>query len=154
MRNTLVDSVRKLVQDSKEPAKLAARADGQLASYVEWINSWGVPERATEIVGEWVPPVGTKNIRPRKGGSPGRRKRGATAEAVGHLDGTASGGTASHGRASIAKAGKLPRQDSCGKNGAGQDPGRDSEEIRQLLSSVAPVVAGSKEHQRARYGHS
>ena len=63
MRNTLVDFVRKLVQDSKEPAKLAARADGQLASYVDWINTWGVPEVATEIVSEWVPPVGTKKLR-------------------------------------------------------------------------------------------
>ena len=66
MRNTLVSFVEKLVQDSKEPAKLAARADGQLASYVEWINSWGVPEAATEIVSEWVPPVGTKKLRPGK----------------------------------------------------------------------------------------
>ena len=66
MRNTLVSFVEKLVQDSKEPAKLAARADGQLASHVEWINSWGVPEAATEIVSEWVPPVGTKKLRPGK----------------------------------------------------------------------------------------
>ena len=58
--------VEKLVQDSKEPAKLAARADGQLTSYVEWINSWGVPEAATEIVSKWVPPVGTKKLRPGK----------------------------------------------------------------------------------------
>ena len=66
MRNTLVSFVENLVQDSKEPAKLAARADGQLASYVEWINSWGVPEAATEIVSEWVPPVGAKKLRPGK----------------------------------------------------------------------------------------
>ena len=76
MRNTLVSFVEKLVQDSKEPAKLAARADGQLASYVEWINTWGVPEAATEFVSEWVPPVGTKKLRPGKTIAP-EEERGA-----------------------------------------------------------------------------
>ena len=36
MCNSLVDFVRHLVRDSQEPARLAARADGQLASYKEW----------------------------------------------------------------------------------------------------------------------
>ena len=74
MRNTLEKFVRNLAQDSREPAKLAARVDGQLASYVDWINTWGVPAAAEEFVSEWVPPLGTKKLRSRKTLAPEEEK--------------------------------------------------------------------------------
>ena len=87
LRHSLEDFVRKLVQDSKEPAQLEARAQGQLASYVEWINTWGVPAAAEEIVSEWVPPIGTKKRLSRKEiNGTGRGEGRATEKAAGALD--------------------------------------------------------------------
>ena len=133
-RNTLVSFVEKLVQDSKEPAKLAARADGQLASYVEWINSWGGPrgsDRDRQRVGAtcW-----RQEIAFREDDSSGRRERSTSASLAGNLDGAASGRAPAYGCASVEEIGKLSGQDSCRKDATGENPGHDSQEVRQLLS--------------------
>ena len=95
---------------------------------------------------------GCQEIASREGDSSGRRKGSPPASIVRNLDGATPGGAPAYGCASIEETGELSGQDSRREDATGEDPGHDSQEIRQLLPTVASVASRGQSRQHARHG--